>query len=284
MHHADEAAARRLVKLASPKTADTGTDEEGGVLTDTGWFQLDLTRVPARDDLQILHKNVGDMGVLAPPKEWKPLRDRTIAEQHEILPGSPEYDSIVQELRASCRGRKILVLSVKRIQNLAMWQSYVVKRQTIIHREKNIDSKRLERRWLWHGSDKEGIKKITQQGFNRSFCGRNATAYGKGVYFARDSFYSADPTYAIPDHQGDQYMLACRVVVGEYCKGQQDALTPAIRDSRTHALYDTTVDNPLNPSVYVTYHDAQAYPEVGVAKDFFYRYFSRSTKLIYFFS
>lgn len=255
-------AARRLVKLASPNTANTGTDEEGGVLTDTGWFQLDLTSVPSGGDLEVLRKNVGDTGVLTPPEDWKPLRDRTIAEQHELSAGDAQFAKVVNAFYASCAPRKMLVLSVKRIQNLAMWQSYVVKRQTICHRENGGDLRRLERQWLWHGSDEVGVKKITQQGFNRSFCGKNATAYGKGVYFARDSSYSADPDYAVPDHQGNQYMLACRVVVGEYCKGEHDALTPAIRDTRTHSLYDTTVDNPLNPSVYVTYHDAQAYPEV----------------------
>ena len=51
----------------------------------------------------------------------------------------------------------------------------------------------------------------------------------------------------------------CRVVVGEYCKGVQNALTPAVRDGSL--LFDTTVDKMANPSIYVTYNDAQAYPE-----------------------
>jgi len=64
-------------------------------------------------------------------------------------------------------------------------------------------------------------------------------------------------------------MLACRVVVGEYCRGTSDALTPDVRDPTTHTLYDTTVgllsgDTMSNPSIYVTYHDAQAYPEYAI--------------------
>ena len=153
-----------------------------------------------------------------------------------------------------------------------MWQSYVVKRQTICYRETGpsgindeaVQQKalnRFERKWLFHGCNVEVVDKILQQGFNRSFCGKNATMYGKGVYFARDACYSAHTIYAVPDRKGIQYMLACRVVVGEYCKGKQDALTPDIRDHKTHALYDTTVNNLKDPSIYVTYHDAQAYPE-----------------------
>ena len=172
--------------------------------------------------------------------------------------------------------RPIKVKSIVRVQNLAMWQSYVVKRQTICYRDlgDKIDDddlrkramRRFERSWLWHGSNVEVMDKILQQGFNRSFCGKNATMYGKGVYFARDASYSAYPTYAVPDNKGYQYMMACRVVVGEYCRGVQDAVTPDIRDHKTQSLYDSTVgllsnDTMDNPSIYVTYHDAQAYPE-----------------------
>ena len=88
---------------------------------------------------------------------------------------------------------------------------------------------RLERRWLFHGTDQGTVDKIIQQGFNRSFCGKNMTKYGKGVYFARDASYSSSPQYSVPNALGVQHMFLCRVVVGEYCKGVKDALTPAPR-------------------------------------------------------
>ena len=53
-------------------------------------------------------------------------------------------------------------------------------------------------------------------------------------------------------------MFLCRVVVGEYCMGVRDALTPDVRSGST--LYDTTVNDMTNPSIYVTYHDAQVAP------------------------
>ena len=84
--------------------------------------------------------------------------------------------------------------------------------------------------------------------------------YGKGVYFAQDAEYSARRTYAKPDERGDQRMLLCRVLVGAFCNGEKDALVPAERDAGG-ILFDTTVNKVANPSIYVTYHDAQAYPE-----------------------
>merc|ERR1711998_210928 len=71
-----------------------------------------------------------------------------------------------------------------------------------------------------------GIPLIAQNGFNRSFCGKNATKYGKGTYFARDASYSAYPIYARPDERGVQHMFLCKVLVGESCNGKYDGVQP----------------------------------------------------------
>jgi len=100
-----------------------------------------------------------------------------------------------------------------------------------------------------------------QQGFNRAFTGLTSgrAVHGKGVYFARDASYSMSPEYSKPDAHGVQCIFLVRVVIGEYCKGVQGALVPAVRHG--NQLYDTTVDSMGDPSIFVTYHDAQAYPE-----------------------
>ncbi len=85
--------------------------------------------------------------------------------------------------------------------------------------------------------------------------------YGKGVYFARDASYSSSDTYSPKNSSGHKFILACNVVVGEFCLGKTDARTPDLRDAAKNILYDSTVDNMNNPSLYVTYHDAQATPE-----------------------
>ena len=165
----------------------------------------------------------------------------------------------------------IKVVDVERVQNLSMWQSYAVKRTSILSREiddtqTNIKSvtdsaavARLEKKWLFHGTDEATVPKIMQQGFNRSYAGRNMCRFGKGVYFARDASYSSSPTYSKPNSSKVQHMFACRVVVGEYCLGKNDALAPDAR--KGHQLYDSTVNDVASPGIYVTYHDAQAYPE-----------------------
>ena len=118
----------------------------------------------------------------------------------------------------------------------------------------------IERKWLFHGTPEGTVALIVQQGFNRAFAGKNATAFGKGVYFARDASYSSSRTFSQPDARGLQRMFMCRVVVGDWCKGKRDALTPDTKPG-TLELFDTTVDCVKNPSIFVAYHDAQAYPE-----------------------
>ena len=38
-------------------------------------------------------------------------------------------------------------------------------------------------------------------------------------------------------------------------------ITPGVRDVANNILYDSTVDDLQNPSIFVLYHDAQTYPE-----------------------
>mmetsp|Transcript_159479 Transcript_159479/g.282633 ORF Transcript_159479/g.282633 Transcript_159479/m.282633 type:complete len:135 (+) Transcript_159479:1-405(+) len=117
----------------------------------------------------------------------------------------------------------------------------------------------VEYTWLFHGTREDVVSKIIQQGFNRTFCGHNATWYGLGVYFARDAKYSTNKIYSAPDKQGVQRMFLVRVAVGDYCQGIKDAKVP--KEKAKNVLYDTTVNDEADPSIYVTYHDAQAYPE-----------------------
>jgi len=226
-----------------------------------GWFPLAVTTAPTQEDLSKLSGLMGGMdaaGCLAQPASWTTMKSTDIAECTALDAGSPERARVEAAFKATLN-TTVRVLGVDRVQNLAMWQSYAVKRQTILTRDNELPPASLERIWLFHGTNVEVADKIVQQGFNRSFCGKNATMYGKGVYFARDASYSSSTTYSIPDRNAVQHMFACRVTVGQCCRGKQNALTPDIRQGLT--LYDSTTDTSDNPAIYVTYHDAQAYPE-----------------------
>jgi len=288
-----------------------------GISTQAGWFPLGKTDLPTPAQLEELQKVMGGEGAadaLKPPGSWAPLKDPTNTE-YFTLPEGEEKNACARAFLESLAPYQtelgvVEVVEVQRIQNMSMWQSYAVKRQTIVEREQRLaegadgggggvgevvggiagvipfsavpfgavpfggqqdktksttrerqqnTAARMERVWLFHGTDEETVPKITSMGFNRSFCGKNATVYGKGVYFARDSGYSARRSYAKPNGRGIQHMFLVRVTVGEYCLGKRDALTPDVRAG--HKLYDSTVNDVREPVIFVTYHDAQAYPE-----------------------
>ena len=81
--------------------------------------------------------------------------------------------------------------------------------------------------------------------------------YGKGVYFARDA--SKSLPYADPAG-GPRYMYLARVLVGRYCQGGREMKAPPPINS-TGSLYDSTVDKPVDPEIFVIFHDTQCYPE-----------------------
>jgi hypothetical protein len=78
----------------------------------------------------------------------------------------------------------------------------------------------------FHGTERDTIPKINRNSFNRNFCDKNVTAYGKGVHFAADASYSIDDTYSHPDSQGSKYMYLSRVVVGDFCVGNDMMKVP----------------------------------------------------------
>jgi hypothetical protein len=80
----------------------------------------------------------------------------------------------------------------------------------------------------------------------------------------------------MPDSHGVRHLFVCRVMVGETSQGYNEQLVPEVRVEATQQQYDSTTDkidspepNDSNPGqygssvrqMYVTYHDAQAYPE-----------------------
>lgn len=226
----------------------------------SGWFPGACLRKASPKLVAKFQISIGGAGAdaLAVPRTWSAQQDKTHAQLIPVDLSSREAKAKVQSFMATLSSKPTIV-SLSRVQNVAMWQSYAVKKITMMNRTGARSN--WERHTLFHGTDEDTAKKIIQQGFNRNFSGLNATAYGKGVYFARDAKYSSSQRYARPNRAGVQSMFLCRVLVGEYCFGRTDVKAPDVADSSTNRLYDTTVDNINNPSIFVAYHDAQVYPE-----------------------
>eukprot|EP00966_Prymnesium_polylepis_P060507 1403897-Prymnesium_polylepis.1 len=249
---------------------------------------VELRKKQMDDELVLAQRACETACRMAPPPTWlqikhtDPWRMRLVdVSEHELeqvmqaLPGFwsaatlPALDAA--GLLSGMFSGNFEVLSMQRVQNLALWEQYSVRKAQMINAAAAGDpgkavffEARYEKKWLFHGTSGDTSKAIAAQGFNRVFCGRNATRYGRGTYFARDASYSTDPTYAVPDRSGERHLFLCRVLCGEWCKGDESMKQPPPRGQvpgmPNWQLYDSTVDNPQNPSIFVVYHDAQAYP------------------------
>src|SRR6218665_768676 len=89
----------------------------------------------------------------------------------------------------------------------------------------------------------------------------SATAFGKGVYFARDWTYSAHPTYSPQNTQGFKFIYQARVLAGEFILGNPEYFDAPLKPNETTKRYDSVVDNVQNPSIFVVFRDTQVYPE-----------------------
>ncbi len=106
------------------------------------------------------------------------------------------------------------IVSIKRIQNKTLFVQYSAFKEDFATRFPGKDVERT----LFHGTNAETVDKICSTGFNRSYSGKNATAYGQGAYFAMESKYSNHFT-DIKQGKAQGCMFVCKVLVGNFALG-----------------------------------------------------------------
>lgn len=152
---------------------------------------------------------------------------------------------------------RIHIIRVERVWNPLLQRQYELQRERLEQR----CARRPAERVLYHGTSASAVRDICAHGFNRSFCGRNGTLYGQGVYFAQHASLSVQDRYSPPDADGHKAVFVARVLTGDYGLGHSSLRAPPPRASG-HALlrYDSAVDCLRQPSIFVIFHDTQALP------------------------
>ncbi|KAM7391015.1 hypothetical protein PAMP_021733 [Pampus punctatissimus] len=188
------------------------------------------------------------------PAHWEDMKGNLI-KLFPLTPGSKEYSNVEKKLTNT--GLSANIISIERVQNETLWQSYQLKKKQL---EVKNNHKNNEKK-LFHGTGSSSIDLINKYGFNRSYAGAHGTMYGNGSYFAVDPVYSAQG-YAKPDPAGHKRMYLARVLVGDFVQGRAGMITPPARSSGSASdLYDSVVDNPATPTMFVIFNDIQTYPE-----------------------
>uniref|UniRef100_A0A8C6SIB4 Poly [ADP-ribose] polymerase n=1 Tax=Neogobius melanostomus TaxID=47308 RepID=A0A8C6SIB4_9GOBI len=171
-----------------------------------------------------------------------------------LTPGSAEYVTVEQLFKASCNKT---ITKIERIQNPVLWQSLQIKRRAMDQKNGHSNNERR----LFHGTSADTVEFINEHGFNRSYAGKNATAYGNGTYFAVNASYSSSDTYSRPGANGDKLMYLCSVLTGDFTTGASGMIDAPLKKSGSIDRFDSVVDNTTRPSMFIIFHDSHAYPE-----------------------
>ncbi|KAG8508533.1 LOW QUALITY PROTEIN: Protein mono-ADP-ribosyltransferase PARP14 [Galemys pyrenaicus] len=179
------------------------------------------------------------------PAHWTDMKQQDFLVV-DLPPDQQEYKNVADKFYQTCANFRIE--KIERIQNQVLWYSYQTKKKTMEAKNSNIDNEKL----LFHGTDADSVPHVNYNGFNRSYAGKNATAYGKGTYFAVHASYSAHDTYSKPDVSGRKHMYYVRVLTGLSTPGHQSYIVPPPKDPQNPTdLYDTVTDNMQNPRLFV---------------------------------
>ncbi|XP_076974255.1 protein mono-ADP-ribosyltransferase PARP14 [Tamandua tetradactyla] len=189
------------------------------------------------------------------PVHWSDMKQQNSCVV-ELQPGHPEYNTVASKFNQTCSNFKIV--KIERVQNPDLWNSYQAKKKIMDAKNGQTQNEKL----LFHGTDEFSLPHVNRNGFNRSYAGKNAVAFGKGTYFAVSANYSASDTYSRPDRNGKKHMYYVRVLTGVFTVGNSSLIVPPSKNPQNPTdLYDTVTDNMQNPSLFVVFYDYQAYPE-----------------------
>ncbi|XP_060734066.1 protein mono-ADP-ribosyltransferase PARP12-like [Tachysurus vachellii] len=169
------------------------------------------------------------------------------------LSGSePDYKKVTDLFKRTMSSS--IIHSIKRVQNPSLWKVFQWQKEQM--KERN-GGRAIEERQLFHGTDKSLIEAICEQNFDWRVCGVHGSLYGKGSYFARDAKYSDK---YVKSKGATKMMFVALVLVGEFTKGCSSFLRPPQKTQKA-GFYDSCVDNPSNPAIFVIFEKYQIYPE-----------------------
>ncbi|XP_037614203.1 protein mono-ADP-ribosyltransferase PARP14-like [Sebastes umbrosus] len=248
----------RLPKLANHDLENK--DVAGGIVDAQGvrWI-VDLQRMEATrlSGPMAKLKRLEHLSDFTLPLYWDNMAAGEASKLVALQPSSAEYRTVKEAFKRTVRKT---VMKIERLQNVHLRRAYEAQKKQIS--DKNKQHGGAGEKLLYHGTTQDNCDSIMKTGFNRRFSGQNATVLGHGTYFAVNANYSAQPTYSKPAADGSQLMFVARVLTGIYTLGQSDMRVPPPRnDQQTHDRYDSVVDKVDNPTMYVVFHDNQAYPD-----------------------
>ncbi|KAK7124728.1 hypothetical protein R3I94_018947 [Phoxinus phoxinus] len=183
-----------------------------------------------------------------------------MAEVSTVDVNSDEFQEVVKDFYDTLQDNhnKIKIIKVEKLMNKLLNDQYRLKKASI---ERSSSEQQVER-ILYHGTSETSVKEICIHGFNRSFCGKNATVYGQGVYFAVNAVLSVSDTYSPPNADGYKFIFVAKVLTGDFTVGKHEIKTAPLKENSAEPVrYHSVTDQIDSPTLFVIFNDTQAYPQ-----------------------
>uniref|UniRef100_A0A2K6TQV2 Zinc finger CCCH-type containing, antiviral 1 n=1 Tax=Saimiri boliviensis boliviensis TaxID=39432 RepID=A0A2K6TQV2_SAIBB len=150
-----------------------------------------------------------------------------------------EYVKVSEHFKASMKHFKIE--KIKKIENPELLDCFKRKKLQM----------NVEENLLFYATKRAYVESICANNFDWTIHETHVAAYGKGGYFAKDAIYSHKNC---PYDAKNIVMFVARVLVGNFTEGNMTYTSPP-------PLFNSCVDNRLNPSVFVIFQKDQIYPQ-----------------------
>jgi hypothetical protein len=173
-----------------------------------------------------------------------------------------EAFSVLRMFHLTCPSREYEVKHVWRIQNEALWEAFVARvdearlnGKAVVHPPTTptdpcpTTGSAGQTRVLFHGASENTCRRIAHDGFE------------SGVCFARDAETAILPFTDFSSPGTLTHMLMCRVLTGlGTLETKSCSLSLQMLSGVSLRMYDCTVNQLSNPSLYTTLDNVQAYP------------------------
>lgn len=174
----------------------------------------------------------------------------------DVDPKSEEFGVMAAAVSSTITKKKVKVTKVTRIENAALWAFYAMTRAHIAKRNKGDANERL----LFYGErSAPNMETIIKLGFDVRVA--QSGNFGQGLYFGVNASY-CDAGLVKENKDGSKEVFVCNVAIGETAKGEKNLRRPPPKDPKLPSgdIFDSCVDDPKNPSLYILFNQSQAYP------------------------
>ncbi|XP_061683926.1 protein mono-ADP-ribosyltransferase TIPARP [Syngnathoides biaculeatus] len=193
------------------------------------------------------------------PETWLPMAVNQDFLQVPVSRDDRSYRTVYSLFHKTVAETKFRIIKILRVQNPFLWEKYKRKKEYMSRRMTEVD-RLLSERHLFHGTSAEVVEGICKHNFDPRVCGKHATMFGQGSYFARKAVYSHNFSKRSP--KGVHCMFLAKVLTGRFTVGNPSMRRPPPINPRDASsdLYDSCVDNWVDPQIYVIFNDDQSYP------------------------